>query len=313
MTSVLHTVGDSASDHSGAPVRNATAEPPPMNRHTILGDLREIVAELKQSKELVQQLTLRDIRVRYKQAVFGFAWALLLPMAVVLAGLAVRYAVAFYSGRGLAPGQVAGMIVKAVPWAFFVGCLNMTTPSLVANKSLVTKIYFPREVLPLSAVLAQSFDSLIGGTVILAVLPMLGTTVSVHWLWAPLLLVLLWVLALAAGLFLSCANIFFRDVKYMVQLFVTFGIFVTPVFMDTNMYGPKGSQIMMLNPLAPILEGLRLALTTHHNLLVERLSPLGFVTWRPWYLLYIAAWSLGGLFIAAIIFHRSERRFAELV
>ena len=313
MTSVVDSLDNASSGHSGATVRNVTAELPPIVARTLIGDLKEIVGELRQTRELVHQLTLRDIRIRYKQAVFGFAWALLLPLAVVLAGLAVRYAVAFYSGRGLASGQIAGMVVKAIPWAFFVGCLNVATPCLVANKSLVTKIYFPREVLPLSAVLAQTFDSLIGGVIILAVLPFLGVTIAVEWLWAPFLLVMLWMFALAAGLFLSCANIFFRDVKYMVQMFVTFGIFVTPVIMDTNMYGPVGSQIIMLNPLAPILEGLRLSLIGHENLLVERVSPLGFVTWHPWYLLYIAAWSVGGLLISAIIFHRSERRFAELV
>jgi ABC-type polysaccharide/polyol phosphate export permease len=299
--------------NSGAAVREPTLAPPPEIRLSALDDLRQIVADFRQSKELIYQLTLRDIRVRYKQAVFGFAWALLLPMAVVGAGLAVRFAIAFYSGRGLAPLQIAGMAVKAVPWAFFVGCLSVATPSLVSNVSLVTKIYFPREVLPLSAILAQTFDSLIGGVIILCVVPFLGVTASIQLLWVPVLLIMLWVLSLAFGLFLSCANIFFRDVKYLVQVFLTFGIFVTPVMLDATMYGPKGSQFLMLNPVAPILEGLRLVTIHHHNLLDPRLAPYGFLFWRPWYLLYTAAWAFGGLVLAAIMFHRSERRFAELV
>ena len=226
-----------------------------------------------------------------EQSSHNRAWALLLPIAVVGAGLAVRFAIAFYSGRGLAAGQVAGMAVKAVPWAFFVGCLNVATPSLVSNVSLVTKIYFPREVLPLSAILAQTFDSLIGGVIIAIVLPFLGATLSIQLLWVPVLLVMLWFLSLALGLFLSCANIFFRDVKYLVQVFLTFGIFITPVMLDA----------------------LRLVVIHHHNLLDPRLAPAGFLFWRPWYLAYTAMWAFGGLLISVIIFHRSERRFAELV
>jgi lipopolysaccharide transport system permease protein len=299
--------------NSGAAVREPRLGPPAEIRPTLLDDLRQIVTDIRWSKNLIYQLTLRDIRIRYKQAVFGFAWALLLPMAVVGAGLAVRFAIAFYSGKGLALGQIAGMTVKAVPWAFFVGCLNVATPSLVSNVSLVTKIYFPREVLPLSSILAQSVDSLIGGLIVVCLLPFLGVVWSWPLLWAPVLLIMLWFLSLALGLFLSCANIFFRDVKYLVQVFLTFGIFITPVMLDVSMYGPKGSQIMMLNPVAPILEGLRLAVVHHHNLLTPRMSPDGFIFWRPWYLAYTALWAFGGLVVSALIFHRSERRFAELV
>lgn len=307
------TIAEFERRNSGAAVREPQSGPPPEIHPTLLEDLRQIVHDFRYSKNLIYQLTLRDIRIRYKQAVFGFAWALLLPMAVVGAGLAVRFAIAFYSGRGLALGQVAGMAVKAVPWAFFVGCLNVATPSLVSNVSLVTKIYFPREVLPLSSILAQTFDSLIGGLIVVVILPFLGVTWSAQLLWVPVLLVTLWFLSLALGLFLSCGNIFFRDVKYLVQVFLTFGIFITPVMLDATMYGPRGSRIMMLNPVAPILEGLRLAVIHHHNLLTPRLAPDGFLFWRPWYLAYIAVWAFGGLVVSAVIFHRSERRFAELV
>jgi lipopolysaccharide transport system permease protein len=280
-------------------------------RRTVLGDLKEIVAELRASGDLIQQLTLRDIRIRYKQAALGFLWALLIPAAVVLAGMAVRVAISVAAGRQ-DMAQLGGMAVKAVPWAFFVGCLNAGTASLVSNAALVTKIYFPREVLPLSSVLAQSFDSLIGIALIAVVLPFLGVTMSVQLLWVPVLLAMLWTFALAAALFLSRANLFFRDVKYLVQVFLTFGIFVTPVLLDAPMYGARGAPIMMLNPISPILEGLRLAIVNHHNLLEPLRAPAGFLFWKPWYLAYSAAWALGGLLVSLILFHRSERRFAEV-
>jgi ABC-type polysaccharide/polyol phosphate export permease len=281
-------------------------------RKTVLGDLREIFTELRACGDLIQQLTLRDIRIRYKQAVLGFLWALLIPAAVVLAGMAVRVAVSVAAGRQ-DMAQLGGMAVKAVPWAFFVGCLNAGTASLVSNAALVTKIYFPREVLPLSSVLAQTFDSLIGLVLIALVLPFLGVTLSIQVLWVPVLLLMLWTLALAAALFLSRANLFFRDVKYLVQVFLTFGIFITPVLLDAPMYGPRGAPIMMLNPVAPILEGLRLAIVNHHNLLEPLTAPAGFLFWKPWYLAYSGVWALGGLLVSLVLFHRSERRFAEVV
>jgi len=290
-----------------------SSDVPPDVRHTIRGDAREIVEELRHSGDLIKQLTLRDIRIRYKQAVFGFAWALLIPAAVVLAGMAVRVAVAYAAGRHIEMTQLAGMAVKAVPWAFFVGCLSTGTSSLVSNTSLVTKVYFPREVLPLSSVLAQTFDSLIGGTLIACVLPFFGVRLSIQLLWVPVLLLLLWSFALAAALFLSRANLFFRDVKYMVQVFLTFGIFVTPVILDAPMFGERMARYLMLNPIAPILEGLRLAVVNHHSLLQPALAPAGWLFWHPWYLAYSAVWALGGLAASTLLFHRSERHFAEAV
>ncbi|MEO7996052.1 MAG: ABC transporter permease [Gemmatimonadaceae bacterium] len=277
-----------------------------------MGDLREIFVEMRQSVDLLQQLTLRDIRIRYKQAVFGFAWALLIPLAVVLSGLAVRVAFAYMSKRSMDLHQIAGMAIKAVPWAFFVGCLNSGTQSLISNKALVTKVYFPREVLPLSAVAAQTFDSSIGLLLVACIVPFLGVVPSLQLLWVPLLVVMLWTLALAAALFLSSANLFFRDVKYLVQVFLSFGIFITPVIFDAQMYGPIGSRVMMLNPVAPILEGLRLSIVYKENLLNVLRAPEGFVYWHPYYLLYSAVCSFGGLLVAMLIFHRAEQRFAEV-
>jgi lipopolysaccharide transport system permease protein len=300
---------------SAAPPRAADgAVPTVARRHTVLGDLRDITRDLAQSRDLLQQLTLRDIRIRYKQAAFGFAWALLMPMVIVLAGLAIRAAIAYAAGVQLNTHQIGAMAVKAVPWAFFVGCINMGTPSLISNIQLVTKVYFPREVLPLAAVLAQSFDSSIGALLVACILPLFGIGVSLQLLWVPALLVCLWTFAVACVLFLSCANLFFRDVKYLVQVFLTFGIFLTPVLMDASMFGPKGASIIMLNPVAPLLEGLRLAIVEHHNLLRPYTTPFGgFLVWRPWYLAYSFGWAFLGLLGSALLFHRSERRFAEII
>jgi len=286
---------------------------PELNRRTILGDLRVIVSDFINSKDLLVQLTLRDIRVRYKQAALGFAWALLLPVTIVLAGLAVRIAIAVASGREMNGHQLAGMAVKSVPWAFFVGCIGAGTSSLTGNITLVTKVYFPREVLPVAACFAQSFDSLIGLCAVSVLLIPMGVTLAPTTAWIFLLLPLLWVYTLGTVILLSCANLFFRDVKYLVQVFLSFGIFFTPVLVDAAMFGAKGAPILMLNPISPILEGLRLSVVEHHNLLEPMLAPKGFVVWHPWYLAYSAVWAVGLLLIASVIFHRAERRFALFV
>ena len=251
-----------------------------------------MVSELGEYYELLLQMTLRDIRVRYKQAVMGFAWAILMPMLVVGAGFIVKYAMAQMAGSELETDSFAGMTVKAIPWAFFVGALGFATNSLVANINLVTKIYFPREIFPLSAVLAQTFDSTIGSGVVAVILfVFLGVGISFQILWAIPLVILLLAFTTGMALVFSSANLFFRDVKYIVQVVLTFGIFFTPVFYEPANLGPVGSQLMMLNPLAPLLEGFRLSVVEHHNLLhsLTVISPVGqeILAWHPLYLLYI--------------------------
>ena len=136
-------------------------------------------------------------------------------------------------------------------------------------------------------------------------------------LWVPVLALLLVLFTTAVGVFLSCANLFFRDVKYIVQVLLTFGIFFTPVLFDASMVGPSGSRLVMLNPLSPLLEGLRLCVVHGHNL-IEPLILVGangqaILAWTPWYLGYGLVWSVGGLLAALLLFHRLEFLFAESI
>ena len=276
-------------------------------------DLREAAVELWRFREMLYQLTLRDVRIRYKQAVIGFGWALLMPSLVVLSGCLVRYAMSRSSGAPLDLADVASISVKALPWSFFVGTISFATQSLTGNLQLVSKVYFPRAVLPLAATLGQAFDAAIGALVLVFVLPFLGVHLSTALVWVPLLAVLLFLLTVAASLFLSCANLFFRDVKYIVQVMLTFGIFFTPVFFDPAMMGPRLARLIMLNPLSPLLEGLRLAVVQQHDLLVPLIAPDGIVLWSPLFLVYAALWAVLGLGVSAMIFHRSEFVFAEYI
>src|SRR5262249_31954229 len=116
------------------------------------------IREVIERRDLLYMITWREIRVKYKQSVMGMLWAVLMPTVIVCAGLIVRYAFVAVSGKPFTESDLTSVAVKAAPWAFFVSALRVGTNSLVANANLVTKIYLPRLVFPLSAVLSALFD-----------------------------------------------------------------------------------------------------------------------------------------------------------
>ena len=242
-------------------------------------------------------LTWKEIRIRYKQTVMGFFWALLMPMMIVAAGVLIRQAFATFSGKALNYSDVASLSVKALPWAFFVGAIRFSTNSLTGNSNLVTKIYFPREVFPISSVLANLFDFAVASLVVIVLLVFGKIGVSVYFLWLPILLLLLILLTTGLGMFLACANLFYRDVKYLVDVVLTFGILFTPVFYDSTMLGNWGP-LLLLNPLAPILEAINSVVVLH------RPPDYGWVA-------YSACWAVFGFFLAWKLFDRAEYAFAE--
>jgi len=282
----------------------------------MLAALRNATTEVWDHRDLLEQLALRDIKLRYKQAAMGFMWAVFMPCLIVLSGLIIRYAMARIAGQTLVASDVANIAVKGVGWAFFVGALGFATASLVGNSSLVTKIYFPREVLPLSAVAAQSFDTAIGLGTLLVLLPFLGVRAHMSLLWVPALLALLVVFTTAASLFLSCANLFYRDVKYIVQIVLMFGIFFTPVFFEPSMLGTRGAHLAMLNPMTGILEGLRISIVAGQDLsrpITTLVHGVETPMWEPWELVYSAVWAIGGLLGATAMFRRLQPLFAEFI
>ncbi len=295
--------------------QRVAAEPSAEPHRSALADLSEVVRDYWVYRELLYQFVLRDIRIRYKQAVMGFAWAIFMPMLIVLAGMVVRIAMSHLSGGGVERAAMAGIAVRALPWAFFVGAIGFANTSLIANQNLVTKIYFPREVLPVASVFAQAFDTAVGSLGLVLLLPVLGVGFSLALLWIPVLALLLFLFTWAAALFLSSANLFFRDVKYLVQVILMFGIFFTPVFFEPVMMGPLGAKLMMMNPVAPILEGIRLTVVEGQGLLAPIMEALPsgetVLVWSPWYLAYSAGWALLGLLGASLLFHRLEFLFAE--
>lgn len=296
--------------------------PPPaeaLRARSIGAVVKEMASELALARELLWQMTLRDLRLRYKQAVMGFAWAIFMPLLVVAAGFVIKSVMARTAGETITTESIASMVVKAIPWGFFVGAVGFATVSLTANLSLVSKIYFPREVLPLSAVLTQAVDTMIGaigGAIILILLKSL--TISAQVLWLIPIISLLVLFTSGISLLLSCGNLYFRDVKYIVQVVLNFGVFFVPVFYESRLLGPSGCPLMMcINPLSPILEGIRLVLIEGHNLFVPIVEQAGgfspVLTWSPWYLACSAVWSIVSFFLSWFIFHCLEFTYAEYV
>jgi lipopolysaccharide transport system permease protein len=259
----------------------------------------KMVSELVQYRDLLYMLTWRDIKIRYKQSVMGFLWAILMPTLIVGSGILVRFAFSMNSGQPLSMADIASVSLKSLPWAFFVSATRFSTNSLLGNQNLVTKIYFPREVFPLAAVLASLFDFVIASGVVVAFLVYAKVGVSVQLLWLPLLLLLLIFFTAGLGMFLACANLFYRDVKYLVDVFVTFGIFFTPVFYDARMLG-KWAPFVLINPIGTILEAM-------NDVVVFHRSP--DFAW----LAYAVGWAVLGFLGSWKIFSSAEASFAESI
>ena len=255
--------------------------------------------ELIQYRNLLWMLTWRDVKIRYKQTVMGFLWAIFMPMLIVSAGLLVKKGFSIVSGKPMDMSEIASVSVKSLPYSFFIASIRFATNSLISNTNLVTKIYFPREVFPVAAVLANLFDFLLASVLLAVILAVAGFQVDAHILWVPLLVLLLILFTTALGLMLACANLFFRDVKYIVEVLVTFAIFFTPVFYDASLFG-KWAPILLLTPVGAILESI-------NNVVILHRPPDAF------WLLYSSLWSVGGLFLFWSMFHKLEFLFAEKI
>jgi lipopolysaccharide transport system permease protein len=261
--------------------------------------MKEDLQELYRYRELLYMITYRDIKVRYKQSVMGFFWAILMPILIVMSGVVVRYAYAMVSHAPLKTADIASVAIKAVPWAFIVSSIRFTCNSLTGNRDLVVKIYFPKEIFPLAAVLACFFDFVVAASALVVLLAFLKIGWSIYLLWVPVLLATMILFCAGIGMIVSAASLFFRDVKYIVEVFLTFGIFFTPVFYDVRMLGDRGKWLM-LNPIAPLLAGLSTCIAHHESPDIH------------WYL-YSLVFSLAAFLGGYSLFKHLQPAFAESI
>jgi len=253
--------------------------------------------EIIKYRDLLFMLTLRDIRIRYKQAVMGFIWAIFMPIVAVLAGVLIKKAMSVVSGKPMDLAGVASIAVKVLPWTFFISAIKFSVHSLVGNSSLITKIYFPREVLPLSSILACLFDFMVSSVTLCILLIVVRIGISIYILWVPLIIVFLILFTTGLGLLLASANLFYRDIKYIVEIILMFGIFFTPVFYDASMFG-EWRNILLLNPVGSILESINAAVVLHKMPDLIWLSYAGII-------------SISIFLVGMTLFNKNEPLFAE--
>lgn len=249
-------------------------------------------------RELAYFLVKRDISVRYKQTVLGGLWAILQPtMAMIvfsvflgrMAGVpsdGVPYPVFVYAGL--------------LPWTYFSGALSAASESVVGSANLITKVYFPRLIVPASAVLVGLADLLIAATVLAALMFYYGIAPGPYAALVPLLVVLTVFCAAGAGFWLSALNVEYRDIRYTVPFLIQLWMFASPVIYPSGIVPERFQWIFALNPMAGLLKAFRASLLGHQAV--------------DWTSLGVSAAVIAVLLVSGLLyFRRMERSFADVI
>ena len=214
--------------------------------------------EIWEYRELLYFLTWRDIKVRYKQTVLGVAWAVIQPLFMMIV-----FSIFFGRLAGIKSDGVpypVFTLCALLPWQLFAQALTESSNSLVANERLISKVYFPRLVVPVAAVLGGLVDFAIAFVMLLAMMAYYHIIPHIAVLALPLFILLAVMTALGAGVWLSALNVQYRDVRYTLGFLVQFWLFVTPVAYPSSLVPEKWRILYGLNPMAGVVEGFRWAL-----------------------------------------------------
>src|ERR1700722_12532003 len=220
-------------------------------------DLR--LGEVWAYRELLYFFVWRDVKVRYKQTVIGVAWVVLQPLLTMGVFTLFFGRLAKLPSDGLA--YPVFYFCALVPWNYFATALQACTSVVVENQRVITKVFFPRLVLPLSAVVSGLVDFAIGFVVLGVVLAIYGIRPGLAALWLPVLLLLAVLTALGVGLWMSALNALYRDVKYVVPFLIQFWMFASPVAYPTSLVPQRWRWLYGLNPMAGVIDCFRWALT----------------------------------------------------
>lgn len=255
--------------------------------------------ELWRYHELLFFLTWRDVKVRYKQTVLGAAWAVLQPLATMIVFAVFLGRMANISNKidNYSLFVFAGML----PWTFFSNALSTASNSIVGNQNLVTKVYFPRLIIPMSAVGAGLVDFAVAFIMLAVMMPFYRVMPGWGCLLLPLIVLLLGIAALGIGTLLAALTVAYRDFRYVVPFGVQLWMFATPcIYLDTaQMIGPRGQLVLPLNPAYGLILNFRQAVLG------------GSLDWYA--LLVSAAVSIAMLLVGCFYFRRVERGFADII
>jgi len=216
------------------------------------------LADLWAYRELVYFLTWRDIKVRYKQTVLGIAWAILQPLLTM-----ILFSI-FFGRLASVPSDNIPYPVFALagllPWTFFANALSSSTNSIVGSANLITKIYFPRMMIPGAAIAANLMDFALASLTLVGLMAYYRMSVTWSVLMLAPLIVLIALLSVAVGLWMSAMNVRYRDVRYALPFLVQLWMFASPIIYPLSMVPEKWRWVLVLNPLTGIIEGFRAAL-----------------------------------------------------
>ena len=211
-------------------------------------------------RELIYFMIWRDVRVRYKQTMLGAAWAVIQPVLSMLVFTFIFGRVAKLPTDNNIPYPIFSY-VALLPWGLFVTALNQASRSLTSNNNMITKIYFPRLVLPLASVLSGLVDFVIAFVILIGMMIYYGVKPSINVLWTlPLFLLLAIITALGVALWLSALNVQYRDVNYALPFLTQFWQFLSPVAYSTKLISEKWQLVYSLNPMAGVVNGFLWAL-----------------------------------------------------
>jgi len=257
--------------------------------------------DILEYKDLLWFLVLRDVKIIYKQTVLGFAWAIIQPLAAM-----VIFTLIFGKFAGLEkelPQDIPYAVfayVALVPWTYFSTALSASANSLVADANLLSKVYFPRIIIPLTPVLAKLVDFFISLTILVILFSIFNITPHANRvIYLPALIGMMGFTAMGAGLWLSALTLQYRDVRFLLSFIIQLLMFATPIIWPISLIPEKYRLFYAINPMVGIIEGFREAIIGRYSM--------------PWDLLKVATLSSVILFVTGYIYFRSkENYFADM-
>ena len=212
--------------------------------------------DLWRFRELFYILSWRDIKVRYKQTVLGVAWSIIRPLLTMFVFTIVFGSIAKLPSEGAAPYAI--MVYAAMlPWQFFSNALSESSGSLIGNANLISKVYFPRLIIPTAAVITSFIDFLISFVILIGLMIYYQYTPSWNILFLPIFLVVAFLASIGPGLWLTALTVKYRDFRYIVPFIVQFGLYISPVGFSSNIVPEKWRFVYSLNPMVGVIDGFR--------------------------------------------------------
>lgn len=250
-------------------------------------------------RELFYFLAWRDILVRYKQTVFGISWALLRPLITMVVFTVVFGKLARLPSEGV-PYPIL-VFAAMLPWQFFSSALQQCSNSLISDSKLISKVYFPRLIVPMGAIIVSFVDFLVAGMILLALMAIYNFTPSWQILTLPFFIVVAIAAAIGGGLWFAALNVKYRDFQYVVPFAIQLGLYVSPVGFSSTVVPDRWRLLYSLNPMVGVIEGFRWAI----------LGESAAIYW-PGFCLSMAGIAFV-LWSGIRYFRRTERTFADVI